>query len=208
MKCTSFLYSNNFLPKNVFGDILEKMFRRSISAMMADILCIERMCYLAVPNCQAIFLSSPTIHKKLVTPREAAQLPALAQTGQKVIFSTSGTFYLFPWFSVCFIVVSDPILLSLQSRGMLRHVSFVGGFFRMASPCWKHLLPHLHFMNILWCYCKWEFKQIVNTSLQFLRNGSVWIQHLSSLFPVNHCVLIRRRQQQLYISCMKLAMIG
>ena len=80
--------------------------------------------------------------------------------------------------------------------------------FRMAFPSWQHLLPHLHFMNILWCYCKWEFKQIVNTSLQFLRNGSVWIQHLSSLFPVNHCVLIRRRQQQLYISCMKLAMIG
>ena len=28
------------------------------------------------------------------------------------------------------------------------------------------------------------------------------------LFPVNHCALIRRQQQQLYISCMKLAMIG
>ena len=105
------------------------MFRRSISAMMADILCIERMCYLAVPNCRAIFLSSPTIHKKLVTPRErGGSAPALAHTGQKVIFSTSETFYLFPWFSVCFIVVSDPILLSLQSRGMLRHVSYVWGF--------------------------------------------------------------------------------
>ena len=53
-----------------YTDDILKMFRRSISAMMADILCIERMCYLAVPNCRAIFLSSPTIHKKLVTPRE------------------------------------------------------------------------------------------------------------------------------------------
>ena len=130
------------------------MFRRSISAMMADILCIERMCYLAVPNCQAIFLSSPTIHKKLVTPREAAQLPALAQTGQKVIFSTSGTFYLFPWFSVCFIVVSDPILLSLQSRGMLRHVSFVGGFlewlFLVGSTCFRAAFTlHEYIMMLL-----------------------------------------------------------
>ena len=25
--------------------------------------------------------------------------------------------------------------------------------FRMAFPSWQHLLPHLHFMNILWCYC-------------------------------------------------------
>ena len=110
-----------------YTDDILKMFRRSISAMMADILCIERMCYLAsgpkLPGYIPVVSNYP--QETCDAEREAAQLPALAHTGQKVIFSTSETFYLFPWFSVCFIVVSDPILLSLQSRGMLRHVSYV-----------------------------------------------------------------------------------
>lgn len=106
--------------------------------------------------------------------REAAQLPALAHTGQKVIFSTSETFYLFPWFSVCFIVVSDPILLSLQSRGMLRHVSYVWGFSEwllLVESASLHIHT-LHFKNISWCYCKCVFKQIVST-WKVYRHGQV-----------------------------------
>ena len=50
------------------------------------------------------------------------------------------------------------------------------------------------------------------TTTQFFKNGPVWIRHLSSI-PVVHFVLIRSKtalyqQQQMYISYMKLVMIG
>ena len=106
------------------------MFRRSISAMMADILCIERMCYLAVPNCRAIFLSSPTIHKKLVTPRERRISSQPWHTPGKKWFSPPVKLF------ICFLgfqFVSSSCLIQscyhCRAEGcMLRHVSYVWGF--------------------------------------------------------------------------------
>ena len=140
------------------------MFRRSISAMMADILCIERMCYLAVPNCRAIFLSSPTIHKKLVTPRErGGSAPSLGTHRAKSDFLHQWNFLSVSLvFSLFHRRVWSNLVITAEQRDA-QTCKLCLRIFRVASPWWKCLLAHSHFKNILWCYCKCVFKQIVST---------------------------------------------
>ena len=148
------------------------MFRRSISAMMADILCIERMCYLAVPNCRAIFLSSPTIHKKLVTPRERRLSSSLGTHRAKSDFLHQWNFLSVSLvFSLFHRRVWSNLVITAEQRDA-QTCKLCLRIFRVASPCWKCLLAHSHFKNILWCYCKCVFKQIVST-WKVYRHGQV-----------------------------------